>query len=166
MDPTLLQALISGGGAVLGGLLGSFGTYLIAKKKLRHDAALHLYQKQLEACTKIVAKARQVMLQREASPNGSENSTRAREFASMVDRHILILPYAVIDSARTFWRTAHAYPEKADSDDMMEALVNLLKQAHRCLKIRERSKALILFDESLTRDSEPPRKASSGHGES
>lgn len=134
------------------GLLGLAVGYGIALMRVRHDAALHLYQKQLDACTKIVHKARQVMLQREESPEGNENSARAREFASMIDRYILILPYPVIESAGTFWRTAHAYPEKADSEDMMEALIDLVKQAHRCLKIKKRSEALILFDESLTRD--------------
>lgn len=105
MDPTLLQALISGGGAVLGGLLGSAGTYLIAKKKLRQDASLHLYQKQLDACSELFFKS-QVLIEAlgDAGSLGPkpDEGQRFSELIGQLKRSQFYLPANVINALWSF----------------------------------------------------------------
>lgn len=133
MDPTLLQALISGGGAVLGGILGSLGGYLTyrqAKKKLRRDISIPLYQKQVEACSTILYRAQ--ILVNELSSQGPLVAhyweKNLNDFTGEMQRAQFLLPARIIKHIRLFVTTCkNAYAPHPRAEDALKKLIDEIR---------------------------------------
>lgn len=147
MDPTLLQALISGGGAVLGSLLGWTGTYLIARKKLRHDAALYLYKKQVEASSAIVLKALELTVDRRNNSSAPVNPLLLSEFQDHVNQSLVYLPRSLFTAANQFWSSVVEHTEHGNFGRVSQALSTLINQCRKSLKIEPISAELAPFRE-------------------